>query len=105
MSSIRMKQFTIRFDPETGGLRSETDVVNFNERVKRAEAVLKGYEARFTNPGSDRDLRQIHVDLDVLSVTNHAVNIRADFGLRDASGNFDDPYAGFVQGVVIAEVD
>ena len=102
--SIRMKQFTIHFDPDTGGLRHGTTTVNFNETVKRANAVLKGFEARFTSPGSDRDLRQLHVDLDVESVTNHAVNIKADFGLRDASGNFDDPYAGFVQGIVIADV-
>ena len=101
--AIRMKQFTIRFDPETGGLRSGETTVSFNETVKEAEAMLKGFDARFTAPGSDRDLRQIHVDLDVVSVTNHAVKVRADFGLRDASGNFDDPYAGIVQGVVIAE--
>ncbi len=102
--SIRMKQFTINFDPESGGLRHETQTVNFSETVKRANAVLKGFEARFTNPGSDRDLRQLHIDIDVQSVTNQAVNVKADFGLRDASGNFDDPYAGFIQGIVIAEV-
>jgi len=102
--SIRMKQFTIRFDPESGGIRHETTTVNFNETVKRANAVLKGFDASFTAPGSDRDLRQLHIDIDVESVTDHAVNVKADFGLRDASGNFDDPYRGFIQGIVIAEV-
>ncbi|GFE63158.1 hypothetical protein [Litoreibacter roseus] len=101
--AIRMKQFTIHFDPETGGVRTGQTTVNFNENIKEANAVLKGFEARFTSPGSDRDIRQIHIDLDVTSVTQHAVNVKADFGLRDASGNFDDAYAGFVQGVVIAE--
>ena len=37
---LQMKQFTIRFDPETGGLRRETEVVAFNNRVRKANACL-----------------------------------------------------------------
>ncbi len=44
--SIRMKEFTIHFDPESGGLRHETQTVNFTETVKRANAVMKGFEAK-----------------------------------------------------------
>lgn len=102
--TLKMKEFTINFDPESGGIRHESITVNFNEQVLAAQAVLKGFEAKFTQPGSDRPFRQLHIDLDVQSVTTHAVNIKADFGLRDASGVFDDPYGGFIQGVVIANV-
>jgi hypothetical protein len=80
--AFRMKEFTINFDPESGGLRHETATVNFNETVLAAQAVLKGFEARFTNPGSDRDLRQLHIDIDVQSVTAHAVNVKADSGRK-----------------------
>lgn len=99
--AIRMKQFTIHFDSATGGLRHGQTTVGFDENIKEANAVLKGFEARFNN--GDRELRQLHVDLDVTNVTNHGVTVKADFGLRDASGTFDDPYSGFVQGIVIAE--
>ena len=101
--ALKMKQFTIRFDPETGGVRRETDVVAFNSVVRQAEACLKGWEVRFQ--GQDRELHHIHIDIDVTSIAGNVVNVAADFGLRDRSGTFDDPYYGFVQGVLIAEVD
>lgn len=101
--ALQMKEFTIRFDPEKGGLRRETDVVAFNKRVRQAQACLKGWEVKFSD--TDRELHHIHVDIDVTDITSNIVNIAADFGLRDRSGVFDDRYQGFVQGVVIAETD
>lgn len=101
--ALQMKEFTIQFDPETGGVRRETDVVAFNRNVRQAQACLKGWEVQFQ--GQDRELHHIHVDIDVTGVAGNIVNVAADFGLRDRSGNFDDPYRGFVQGVVIADTD
>lgn len=101
--ALQMKVVTINFDPETGGLRQETATVPFNARVRQAQVALVGFEAKFTK--SDREFHQLHVDLDVQSVSGSVVIIGADFGLRDKSGVFDDEYKGFVQGLVIAETD
>ncbi|NEP02373.1 MAG: hypothetical protein F6K58_27740 [Symploca sp. SIO2E9] len=106
---IRTKQFTIKFDPETGGPRSETATVPFPKKIVWAEAMLKGFRAEFTkSSGSSNSHDLFHrllVDLDVKSVSGSTVVVNADFALRDKSGSFDDEYRGTVQGVVIAELE
>jgi len=99
--AIQMKEFTIRFDPEKGGPRRETEVVAFNKPIRQANAFLKGFNAEFSN--TDREFNRMMVDIDVTGVTGNIVNVAADFALRDRSGNFDDRYEGLIQGVVLAE--
>ena len=96
-----MKQFTIHFDPETGGLRQATATVPFSRTIRKAEAVMKGFEVKFTR--DDRELHHLHIDIDVEAVAGNTVVVKADFGLRDKSGVFDDEYKGFIQGVVFAQ--
>jgi hypothetical protein len=100
--ALAMKEFTINFGSASGSKQTGTQTVSFAANVKgNAQAVLKGYNVRYTN--GDRELKEIEVDLDVIEVANNDVEVRADLLLRDASGNIDDPFQGFVQGVVIAD--
>jgi hypothetical protein len=100
--ALVMKQFTITFGSASGSKQSAVQTVSFNSNVKNnAQAVLKGYNARYTN--SDREVKEIEVDLDVVAVSDEDVEVRAELLLRDASGNIDDPFQGWVQGVVIAD--
>ena len=70
--------------------------------MKDAEVVLKGYNIRYDR--GDRPLLEIEVDLDRGRIIDNRVDIVGDFALRDNSGTFDDPYEGWINFVVIAEV-
>jgi hypothetical protein len=73
----------------------------FSARVEKAEAMLKGFDIRYTN--GDHHVLQQRIDLDVIAINNNTVTISSQFLLRDSSGNIDDPFRGFVQAVVIAD--
>lgn len=105
--AIEFKQFTINFDPTKGRKQRETTNVALNGNLLRrdkVEAVLKGFHAGYTD--KDHHVLEIEVDLDITNVntSSNTVTVAADFLLRDSSGNIDDRFDGFVQGVVIAEV-
>ncbi|MGF1476762.1 MAG: hypothetical protein ACFB6S_14485 [Geminicoccaceae bacterium] len=78
----------------------ETRSAIFSATVQKAEAMLKGFNIRYTN--GDHHILEQEIDLDTRIVGN-TVEVSADFLLRDGSGNIDDPYTGWVQAVVIAD--
>lgn len=86
------------------GPRSQTLRVAFDRRIGKASAVLTGYEAKFDS--GDHELRQLVVSLHTRivnqSTTGHEVEVTATFGLRDASGHWDDPYSGQVRFLLIS---
>lgn len=101
--AIDFRRERMLFD-STAGIRQTLPMrVNFNRRVRRAEAAVKGFDATFT--GSDRNLHQIQVDLDVDRIEDDTVLIVGKLALRDASGRFDDAYKGWIEAIVIAEVE
>ena len=73
-------------------------------RSDKAQAMLKGFHAGYSD--GDHHILELEIDLDItdVSTARNTVTVAADFLLRDGSGNIDDRYDGFVQGVVIAEV-
>ena len=99
---LEMKQVTIHFDPTTGRRQREVGTATFSRKVKKAEAMLKGFNSRFT--GGDREFKEMEIDLDIVSIRGNRVDVAADFVLRDSSGRYDDAYQGFVQLVVLAQV-
>ena len=78
---------------------------SFEHRISKASAVLLGYEAFFMN--GDHNFGRLIVNLDTQIVNDPAagqqVVVTATFGLRDFSGDWDDPYTGRVQFVLITE--
>jgi hypothetical protein len=90
----------IEMDRTVGRPETEFRAVNFPRAVRRAEAMLKGFDIHFAN--GDHHLLRQQVALST-RIAGSTVEVRADFLLRDGSGNIDDPFDGWVDAVVIAE--
>lgn len=102
--AVAFKAVHINFDSTAGRAQREPRTVTFDgyRRVLRAEAAVKGFDARFTD--GDFSIAQLQVDLDVLRIEGNTVTIAGDLALRDDSGRFDDAYQGLIEALVIAEV-
>ncbi len=102
----------IDFHRATGQKQRRRTLVEFSGRVANPEAMLKGFHVEFENGQAfDKPLHELEIDLDVQINTdphdtrhNRSVFVTGDFGIRDASGNFDDPYSGWIEYFVIADV-
>jgi len=75
----------------------------FPSTVRKAEAVINGFEIGYTD--SDHHLWRMEIDTTVQSITAGTVKVLVRFAVRDASGNFDDRYDGFVDVLVIVDRD
>jgi len=73
----------------------------FPSRVTRADAAINGFDVGYD--GSDHHLLRTKIDISDVSIVNNTVNVTVNFSLRDSSGNFDDPYSGFVDALVIVD--
>lgn len=100
--TLDMRNLNIRFDPTTGRAQRESATAVFGSQVRRANAALKGFNITFNN--GDHNFLREQVDVDVTGINNNTVEVAVDFVLRDSSGNFDDPYSGSVEVLVIADV-
>ena len=81
------------------------DSKRFPRKVLSAVAAIVGYSATFANQ-SDHHLGRVQANLETITEgsDDHNVTIRGTFGLRDSSGDWDDPYTGTIQYVVLAEL-
>lgn len=98
---LSFKELTINFDPTSGRVQRESATAVFNGTVRTAQAVLKGFNIRYTD--GDHHILAQEIDLDT-SISGRSVVVSSDFLLRDSSGNIDDRFQGWVQCVVIADV-
>ncbi len=99
--AIDFKRQRVGFPALTGGPQSRDIVFVFPTNVRIAESALSGYDIGFTV--DDHHLLRVRVDTLVTSISANTVTVLVSFSLRDNSGNFDDPYNGFVD--VMAIVD
>jgi hypothetical protein len=99
---LDFRSVTVSFPTLSGGPQRQTSFAAFGGPVREADTALKGFNIFYAN-GDHHVLRE-QVDIDVLSVNNNVVNFAVDFVLRDSSGNFDDPFGGSVEVLVIADV-
>ena len=100
--AIDFREVTINFDSTRGRTQRESGTATFGGRVLKAQAFLNGFDIGYNN--GDHEILRQKIDLYVTRINNNRVDIAADFLLRDGSGNIDDPYSGWVQAVVIADV-
>lgn len=100
--ALEFRELTLHFDRTRGRRQREQATATFNGRVIKAQAMLKGFNVKYRN--GDHHLLEQEIDLDTINVSGNRVDVAADLVLRDSSGYFDDPYSGFIQCVVIAEV-
>jgi len=100
--SLDFRELTINFDNTAGKKQNERATAVFGSNVKKAQAVLKGFHVAYAN--GDHPIWKLEVDLDVERVVTNTVTVAADYLLRDSSGNIDDPFGGWIQVIVIADV-
>ena len=100
--ALAFKQVTINFDATSGITQNEPFTAVFNGKVRKAEAVLKGFRIGFTN--DDHEFFTEEIDIDVDQVSGTSVKGRVQFLLRDDTGT-GNPFGGYVQLVVIADVE
>ena len=99
---IDFRRLRFDFPPTTGRPQSATLAAVFPTAVSRAEAAINGFDIGYTN--GDHHLLRTQIDTFVSVFSGSGtVNVTVNFSLRDNSGNFDDPYSGFVEVVVIAD--
>lgn len=92
----------LAFPPTTGRRQRLERTVVFGGTVGAFQAVLKGFNITYNN--GDHHILELEIDLDTTRAGTNAITVFVDFVFRDSSGNFDDPYSGFVNFVVIADV-
>ena len=102
--AIAFKSRRIDFDPTRGQIQREPGSVSFDTRVTKAEAVVKGWDIRYNN-GDHEILRQLINIRDVAVSSGNRVDFTVEFLLRDSSGSTDDPFSGFVEVLIIADVE
>ena len=95
---------TIAFASQTGGPRRSSVRVSFGGPVLRVDAALNGFDIGFSR--GEHPLKRQQVDVSAVPVAGRPadVDVTVTLALRDDSGNYDDPYEGSVEVLLVAEV-
>ncbi len=99
--ALQFKEGWITFPATTGQRQRLSQTVSFTGPVNAYQVVMKGYNIRYDD--GDHHILELELDLDS-TVSGTDVTVTGDFVLRDSSGNYDDPYEGWMNFVVIADV-
>lgn len=100
---LAFEEVTINFSASSGAKSRKQETATFNRKVRVAQAMLKGFNIRYAN--GDHELLEQEIDLDIKIVRDNNVEVYADFLLRDGSGNIDDKFKGWVQAIVVADLE
>src|SRR4051794_11462016 len=102
--ALDFKQVQVDFDYTSGIRQKQPFTVAFDSKVRRANAAIKGFRMKFKNDDMSFFEQEIDIDPDSLTVNGHTASGTVDFVLRDDSG-LGNPYGGYVQLLVIAELE
>jgi len=100
--AVQFREGWLNFPPTTGRRQRAETSVTFPQNVRTAQVMLKGYNVSYNN--GDHHILELEIDLDTVEVIGPTVRIAGDFVFRDSSGNYDDPYSGFINFVVVADL-
>lgn len=100
--ALEFREGWISFPRTTGRRQRVSRAVTFSGTVNTYQVVLKGYNIQYDN--GDHHILELELDLDS-SRSGSTINVSGDFVLRDSSGHFDDPYEGWMNFVVMADVN
>lgn len=98
--ALQLREGWINFPQTTGRRQRQETTITFTSNVRTAQALMKGFSVKYDN--GDHHILEVEMDLDTI-VSGNTVRVTGDFVFRDNSGNFDDPYGGFINFVVIAD--
>jgi hypothetical protein len=100
--TLKFKMVPIVFDATQDILQHEPGTASFNGTVKAANCAVQGFNIRFAN--GDHPVHEMEISIDSVNHSGTNVTFVVRFGLRDSSGTFDDAYKGWVNVLVIADI-
>jgi hypothetical protein len=100
--ALSLLNYKVEFDSTKGKIQHEHGSVTFSSNVIVADAALKGYDIKFSS--GDHHLSELEISIQEVSKTGPTVNFTVYFLMRDASGDIDDPFEGWVDILVIADL-
>lgn len=77
---------------------------DFKCKIKSSFAVLTGTDFGYSSSG-DHHLGFVSIRLNTEIIEQTKVKVTAQLGVRDWSGDWDDPYQGVINFAVLAELD
>jgi hypothetical protein len=95
--AFRTRQVAI---PSGTGRRNINDSVSFGSLVRSAAVTINGFQLDYVK--SDHHINVVEIDSDVSSISGNDVHFRVQTDYTDK--NHDDPYRGYVEVLVIADV-
>jgi hypothetical protein len=100
--TAQLREGRIDFPEHRGsGPQTASTAVRFPRPIGGCVAALTGFECAFVE--SEHNIGRIRVGVEARKLSDTEVDVVASLGLRDWSGDWDDPYEGHVSFVVIAE--
>lgn len=101
---VRSSSFHFPTTEDEGPQRASAQL-SFPRAVRQVAVGITGYSATFENR-QDHELGRLIVELNanVNNVDATKVDVSGTFGLRDWSGEWDDPYSGVLEYAVFAEL-
>jgi hypothetical protein len=101
--AVEFRNLRFTFPSQTGGPKVQVQTPEFSTNVRSAVAAINGFNIGYSN--GDHELFRETIDASAATTRplSRAVAVTVNFGLRDSSGNFDDPYEGFVDVALIVD--
>lgn len=103
---MEIRETSLSFPEAEGeGPIQASTTLTFPRSVQRVAAGITGYTARFED-NDDHHLGRLELEVSAVidADDDKVVNVSGEFGLRDWSNEFDDPYSGVVDIAVLAEL-
>ncbi len=92
----------VNFPSTKGSIQSDEGTASFPSMVRVADASVKGFQIAYTN--SDNEIKQLEIGINNITIVGTGVTFWVNLLLRDNSGNIDDPFQGWVDVLVTADV-
>ena len=103
--AINFKTVRLRYGPASGGTLNEFETASFTGKVRSAALAVGGWDMEFTNGDHHVCRQRIDIRHEEMEILDNRVKFSVDFLLRDNTGPVDDPFKGYVDVLVIADVD
>jgi hypothetical protein len=101
--SVAFKTVSVSIKAQTGSPAPKSATVTYSSTVKSAEACIKSWDINFEK-GERSFFRALTKIGNVQHHTDNSVTFDVSAGVRDHSGEWDDPYQATIEVLVIAEL-
>lgn len=102
--AIAFETVRLDYDPTSGQTQRQKGTAVFRGNVRSFGLAIGGWDMEYTN-GDHHVLRQrIEICESKAVIKLNTVTFSTDFLLRDSSGNIDDPFKGYIDVLVIADI-